>query len=159
MGRRFTASICGAGPAANTLCDSTSCPTADNGQIAADFAIPPGYLLLRGTHRNGLDLENWRVRQHHIIATSPRSPANPNLPARFGAITIEPQTNTGIFGLLSSFVDPSSRFRARHRQHQSPASFARAFWQDGKAESSKPTCFVLINRARELSACLARNQH
>jgi len=139
-----------AGPDANTLGTQSFGPGAEGG-IAADFAIRQAYLTLRVPIGNGLD---WKIGVFDSIIgyESVEGPANPNYTSSFGH-SIEPQTHTGI--LASYRFCESFAVSAGVANTKGPGINARAFGEDGKAESAKTYMVSFLVTAPESMGFLA----
>jgi hypothetical protein len=120
-----------AGPDANVLGTQSSATT--DTQISADFAIRQAYVALRMPIGNGLD---WKLGVFDSIIgyESVESGNNPNYTRSFGH-SIEPQTHTGL--LASYRFNDMISASAGIANTKGPSINARAFGEDGKAESYK----------------------
>src|SRR5215471_13989199 len=121
------------GPDANSLgtVSTLHTPTSEGG--SADFALRQAYIALRVPVGNGIDFKVG-VFDSIIGYESVESPSNPNFTRSYGH-TLEPQTHTGI--LASYRVSDCFSFSAGVADTKGPVINARAFGEDGKAESAK----------------------
>src|SRR5262249_3751456 len=121
------------GPDANTLGTQSPFNTTESSGLAADFAIRQAYVVLRTPIGNGLD---WKIGVFDSIIgyESVESPNNPNYTRSYGH-GIEPQTHTGV--LASYRFNDLISASAGIANTKGPAINARAFGEDGKAESFK----------------------
>ncbi len=121
------------GPDANTLGTASTLHTSTTEGSSSDFAIRQAYVALRVPIRNGLDFKVG-VFDSIIGYESVESPSNPNYTRSYGH-TLEPQTHTGI--LASYRVTEAISLSAGIANTKGPHINARAFGEDGKAESHK----------------------
>jgi hypothetical protein len=119
-----------AGPDANTL--GTQSVNHELG-TSSDFAVRQAYIALRMPVLNGID---WKIGVFDSIVgyESVESPSNPNYTRSYGH-SIEPQTHTGF--LVSYRFTDMIAVSAGIANTKGPSINARAFGEDGRAESSK----------------------
>jgi len=121
------------GPDANVLGTQSGSHTAE-AISGGDFAIRQAYISLRTPILpNGLDFKVG-VFDSIIGYESVESPANPNYTRSYGH-SIEPQTHTGV--LVSYRICPMVAISGGIADTRGPSINARAFGEDGRAESSK----------------------
>ena len=118
------------GPDANTLGTSSGDPESSS---SSDFDVRQAYVSLRAPVGNGLDLKVG-VFDSPMGYESVESGANPNFTRSYGH-SIEPQTLTGLMASYR-FCDFFSA-SAGIANTAGPSINARAFGEDGKAESFK----------------------
>src|ERR1051325_11535930 len=121
------------GPDANTLGTTSTAHNADEISPSSDFAIRQAYVALRMPICNGID---WKIGVFDSIVgyESVESPNNPNYTRSYGH-SIEPQTHTGVLASYR-FCDMFSA-SVGIADTKGPIINARAFGEDGKAESFK----------------------
>jgi len=138
------------GPDANVLGTQSGSHAAE-AISGGDFAIRQAYLTLRVPIGNGLD---WKIGVFDSIIgyESVEGPANPNYTRSFGH-SIEPQTHTGI--LASYRFCESFAVSAGVANTKGPGINARAFGEDGKAESAKTYMVSFLITAPESMGFLA----
>jgi len=133
------------GPDADTL------NTVSTGNGASDFTIEQAYVSLRTPVGNGID---WKLGVFDTVIgyESTADPNNPNYTRSFGH-SIEPQTHTGI--LASYRFCESFAVSAGVANTKGPGINARAFGEDGKAESAKTYMVSFLVTAPESMGFLA----
>lgn len=120
------------GPDANTLGTGFGAYSADT-TSSSDFAVRQAYVNLRTPVGNGIE---WKIGVFDSIIgyESVAGPNNPNYTRSYGH-SIEPQTHTGLLG--SYRINDHVSVAAGVANTIGPTINARAFGEDGKAESFK----------------------